>query len=101
MTQEKRIHSPYTNANTYEDDHIFVTFCDFGGGYPKAILVNEDGETKVLAVDDNFYCAEELVWAYEMLFKAEEWEVSEEEKAKYLRSFKDWVYENEEEPEYI
>ena len=100
MTQEKRIHTNYPEVHTYEDGYMLVTFGDFDGN-PKAILVNQDGESKVLAVDSNFYSAEELVLYYELLFKAEEWQVSEEEKAKYLRSFKDWVYENEEEPEYI
>lgn len=69
------------NALIYRDAYISVFFDD---KKLLAIFVNDRGQTKVLNVDDNFYCVEDNIVAYKELI---EHTADDEEQTNFLGTF--------------
>lgn len=66
----------------YRDSYISLFFDD---EKYLAIFVNDRGQTKVLNIDDNFYCVEEDIIAYSELIKHAT--DDENEQKEYLKAF--------------
>lgn len=76
------------NALIYRDAYISVFFDD---AKLLAIFVNDRGQTKVLNIDDNFYCVEEDIIAYKELL--EHTYADDEERVNYLGTFINYTIE--------
>ncbi len=81
----------YTKIN-FNDDVIDVHLASFDYVFgPYFVLVNCEGKSKIVSVDDNFFAPIDLVKAYRELFPEDWCEDQEAELERRVARFKEWL----------